>query len=681
MSLLENYQRYSGLVPHLPSNLIDSCSKKTSQRREMLLFYMRSSILLPLIRSKVFPEHPFPERSTLFDVLREQPGEIILSVQPQQIQFISLFISYIHQNPQIFAEIVNKHFTRASQPNTIYMCYSAIPAIFGFYSTQEHISLACQFFYALINCASPRVVFQVLAPFFRSACTFRVIESIYEKFGKKFVHDERYESKKPQSSVVERYGAIFTQAVRETYCLLPHEHQFLLRYMILHGFEQKTCLGFYLNIFVFPQMTAYFRNSPFKNHLIQFSYFSENFHTEDLFDIFDAQSISEIPSGFVVFRDPFIQILVTSADIDFIVKVFKSADKLPPNVIPFLNSNLYFHSIDYQPFWMRIFQRRPQPPTNSSGNWRNVVFSDFITHEKVEIIQEYERIFNQIIATDSQNPYAVVQSELIRQILKDKYQVFADYFLHRLVDELINRAQVFEIYLVNSLALKTLTDWYTIVFTYYEAVFTPVIEENMKSNMRNGSKIDWENLENHVLDGTIAIHLQFSMILQRFTPKLVTHEMSASLKKLKIEWKNLMDQARGEIRLPKAFRNISINRIFWDAIGHMRMVEHVEFQWVMTIILESLRQIQTINNALGEDKDQDEILFKYAIAFCDCSVLVTHFMIINTIVSKQSFITFDENDLTLWCKMEMSILKLASLDEEVMNLYLDIQSTLSRTFQ
>ena len=373
---MEEYTKLSSVVPQVPDLLLEQSSEKTTQTLDEILWKQRLSILIPIVKSSQYPTGILPPRENFMSSLHTPPENSVLShVSPQQIQFITILVEFVHKNVQTIANAVIEKYKSSNRSEFYFLCQSAIPAFFGFFSSKEHISTAFSFYCAIIQNRSNAIAKAALLPFYCSPCTSRFIFSVYSHFGLKFCHDVRLDRPQVQKSVIYEYTLPFIQTIIQTFPLIPQQHQFLLRFMISSGWKPSSVLDFFLESFLFPQLLRYVKSTPFKNQFIQLKAFASHLDKKAcraLLDIFENASLFEIPSGYEIFDLPFMQLFLTPLDVHMVIKALTATNEVPQILNPFIQF-FYFDPIDFIPFTVKVYNRKPKPAL-TSYNWRPVVF-------------------------------------------------------------------------------------------------------------------------------------------------------------------------------------------------------------------------------------------------------------------------------------------------------------------
>jgi hypothetical protein len=386
----------------------------------------------------------------------------------------------------------------------------------------------------------------------------------------------------------------------------------------------------------------------------------------------NSGSIFELPFGFSAFDIPFIQLVLTPADVHLLVSIVQAVDAIPVNVKPFQEQKAYFREIDYQSFWIRVYVKR-RSPLDPSSSLRKVVFGDVINDFEHLENPDFERIWRELVnLCQGERPVdKLLDSPIFKKVMGDRYDSFLDFVIQRSLDDLNERAVTFEHFLVHSMHLRTLVQWAATVRAHMDKKLVPyAASEILKElNTVNISKIS--QIDAFVAKITIRPLVQFSTIIQKFLPLILTKQRKLQLVQLEAMWAAVMLEAQSDVRLPELHKNVRMR--LWNAIEQLKCINVVEFSSVMGVLLEALAMIQEL------EKVNDKVL-PYAIVYSDCRQIPSHFLMITCLIVRQKFLRLlddREDELFLWFKLEAAVLKLAARDEALMSLYLRIQDDFS----
>lgn len=653
---LEKYKELESIVPNVPELFLESCIRDSSFLRQEIVKQQRYSLLILMLRNVKYPTTLLPQLDQFLELIHHPPDDNLTNVTPHQIQFISLLVNYLTKNSDVLIEAIRYQFKVKTQmkiktkpmiypeskinseeddnannlsqinssklniPNNDifdFLCYSAIPAIFGHFSSNEHIANSFRFFCTLVGTFDEDIIDAVLTPYYANACTFRFIESIYATFGQPFCHDCRLDTQKVQTDILHQYISPLITAIIQAYPLLPHTHQFLLKFMVRRGRNTQSILTFFLHKFVLPQLLRYIKRTPFNSHYIQLRELAISLKKNitqciGIIDVIYSPSYFEVPQAFAVFDEPYRQVLLTPADVHVIMSSLVQIDKLPQNLVAF-KTQLYLKRIDIVPFWVKVYSNNPKP-LDTSFNWRPLVFTnenEISTKNDQEITdmpqqQVFERMYRRLQAEIEHkekscvdfllgNCYtienSIVAQSLEKQFGPTKYKLFVDFVINEEVKAISQRSRVFEMYLVHKLAVHSLKEWQTLVEANYVIMLMPIAQNKMEALLNNKVTINHltkqihtfrnnqsvngdvqktnvvtaiEDLMKHAMcenvDIPIIRQLMLMTIIHKILHLIVPNDIFDKLKALEKMWSEHLMQIRQNIILPDAFKNTKDNQ-------------------------------------------------------------------------------------------------------------------------
>ena len=703
MRKMEKFLYLRNLVPNIPDLLVETCTKTTDIIREQAIVNSRATILIMQMKKEILPNDLVPISD-----------DNLTSVFPQQLQFISVLVDFLHTHPHILIKCLKDRFQNPDSSQFNFLCFSAIPSIFGFFSSSEHISLSFSFYCLLVGTCSQELVAKALIPFYSSACTYKYTEAMFNQFAIKFCNDIRLSGTSIPPKVIEEYVPIATKAIKESFKLLPQQHQFLLKFMKTQGWNDSSIFHFFLHRFTFPQLLRFLKSTPYKSHFKQLLALAKSFTLnrldilQTLTEIYDDYSIFEIPPAFSVFQIPYIQILVSSADINAIIRALLSVNELPSSMNPFVNHH-YFTKIEHRPFWIKIYSRKPKP-ADQSYNWRKVVFEDKIMpkhQENNKYDENYPRMWNQLISEaisigkhpvlflteKPETPLHKEKQEFIKKAMDIENSQFLDYCIDKSLEKLEERAQSFETYLVYRMAYKTLNLWLNTVNDTLTMVVIPFAETTIEEILKvippkqiiGDSQLIDSILEKAAakIDMPITRQLHFLKLVEYILPSLLNSKMQKIIVSIEQRWEEHIENTRLNITLPSVFSNrnknrqkaMTLNEKLLSITAHLESIRMMKFANVFSVFRQTLVQIKSFEFI----EENTESILQYCIAYCDCPSLISKFIITNSLVVKQDrFATMSDPDIdmVLWYKLESSIIRLLALEPDLMNDCLEFQTSL-----
>ena len=679
--LEQKLEKYRHVVPLDADDLIKDMNEKITDFRDGNLILQRKCMIIQLVKKMGSLPPPLPSRENVFDILSIVPDALMQKVHPQQIQFCTFLIGHIYQNPPIFANCVRLFCKHATKQTIASIAGSVIPSIYGFYSSNEHISLVFPFFCSLVVTAPHDLVLSILLPFYCSSCTYRFIENVYARFGFKFCHDVRYDTDEQNESIVRRYGNLFQEAVAESFCLLSKSHQFLLRYMINEGWSRKDVMNFFLRDFVLQQLLRYVKNQPFKRHFNQLKYFTAFVHADadfcqPLYQVLaNRRSIYEIPFAYEVFECQYVKLLMTPFDVDMTIKILMCNGALPDNVRPFLEPRAYL-DVNYESFMFRVYSRKP-PVCDPTDTWRPIVFSERIDSGEKVSDQGNERAWRLLLRKCEEDgcidPIEHLKTSTITDVISpDKVQAFTNYAIHRYLDLLSNRALTFERFIVYKMYSRTLEQWNNLIRAHFDMINVPWALENTSSALHliNTKKLSTLHEALQIIKTYPRFELPY--VTQHYLPVIVDKSLKQELDVINAAWTVLIMDARQSLSLPVEWKNSRMNRLVWDAIEHFKSMNFVEFRDMLQVMLESVELVEMVF-------DGHEQVIQFIIAFSDVQDFLSKFLLLDSLIMKQnSVVVFGNTDVNMarWSRLESSVLKLVSNDDRLVDRYVECEQKL-----
>ena len=715
---LEELSYLNRIVPVLPESLIDDVNIKLISTRENIIKYQRITTLIPLMRENNYPTILLPTKSHFFSAIHTPPDEKLTVISPLQIQYVSMLINYVYKNPSYIIKVLENQQKKDPYNFFSFMIYSVIPSFFGFFSSYEHINNAFSFYCMLINMSNYDVIDHALVPFYCNGCTFRFTEMIYYIFGLEFCHDATLCSDKIEYQLLKRYVTPLINAIIQAFPLLPHAHIFLLKYMIRKGRDPKSVLHFFLHKFTFPQLLRYVKGTPFTSHFSQLKaiaiFLMRNVTPSlPILDVLNSQSVFELPSAFTMFDYSFTQLLLTPLDVHMMLLGLQNANLLPINLKIFIESS-YFQNLTLIPFWVKYYPKSPLP-MSTAFNWRPVVFMSIknITEQKksnsivepslsMERNNDYERIYRQFRSSKSAQDLL----DVIKQYKDEKHKEFKAYMIKRERENFVEQELIFERYLVHSISLQSLVKWYSIVEAAYTAMVFPVAHSHVSILLRKKVIPTIENIEMIVensmqgANSPFVRQVLYMMTINHILNNIVPPQLIQKLENISKQWNSYVNSIRETIPSPFMFSSnfnknsknlnnsndvkpikndssiVLLNKKLWEAINHLKCIEFIKFEWSLKLILDSLSQMDEL---IRIDSRGGTEIIQYAIAMCDCPLILTIFILINVFVVKQKAfktMTNESRDFFLWSSLESAIIKLMGGNEKLMVSFLEFQDEL-----
>ncbi|KAK8895842.1 hypothetical protein M9Y10_013727 [Tritrichomonas musculus] len=422
-------QKYKFLLKHLPSD-IESLSTSTSSK----INEIRNSIIR-CHRTVIFSRILFEEDKSIYgDYIPDasrlpsfvyNPKEIVPpKISPQLLQQTAYLFSFLHSNlPKLFdgmMSLLNKkdinsinesNFKKINSPTFYFLINSAIPSLFGYFSSKEYLSLAFSFYSHVIDLDSSFLTFKIIYPFFTAPWIFRYFESSLIPFFKSFSRDARVQQyfssneelkKKMRNksddflNLTNTYANDLIDSFISNTPLLP---QFFIAMIKMLGekWNNKIIGNFLAN--------ELFRDMSFK-FLTNFGYgdyreFLENvfFSIKNKIDLQVKLSIAfcsikttsfsslEVPELFTFFGHRYINFICSIPEVLALEKAIKKVTTLPPSITGFT----YETTPRFYLFLIKVFPKRYMPKRQKE---RNLIFK--LDHAELPVNSDFERRYLQI---------------------------------------------------------------------------------------------------------------------------------------------------------------------------------------------------------------------------------------------------------------------------------------------
>ena len=141
------------MAEHLNFNAISLVEKESKFLQNFFIEYLSQFRAVNLMNLRLMEDFDFFDSLTLEDMLSsisKKPQKILTHFNPQTSQAMNFLISYVHQNPKKFADLLHNFFTHDPTMFVIF-AYSTFPALYGYFSTVQYCGLAFKLLECLIE--------------------------------------------------------------------------------------------------------------------------------------------------------------------------------------------------------------------------------------------------------------------------------------------------------------------------------------------------------------------------------------------------------------------------------------------------------------------------------------------------------------------------------------------------
>ena len=339
------------VVPFSTSEYVKRRDESVSPRRQEIL---RKSRTIALSRLDGHWNDYFHEKQHFYQFIFS-PCEII----PPTIPALRLNQSYrllqhLLSNLEILASgVVQSHQSIFFE----FLITSSIPALFGFFSSAEHIENAVLFYVGVVAIstkAKSEIACKIVFPFFKSALLFPFSESVFCDF------IPAYLSAAARLQQSDDFLDHLCASFRSYNRLIEPAHKTVLGLM-KERFGVKVCADFLID--VMHSFAVIFRGKMHRNHnetkqirnLFDRLKESERHCSMLVSDFLEGRKMLRVPSSYCVFDTPLISFLMSTPDICRLASAYSLAGKLPQ----------FWKDIDWSDIPVKaVFQVSFRTPTN-----------------------------------------------------------------------------------------------------------------------------------------------------------------------------------------------------------------------------------------------------------------------------------------------------------------------------
>jgi hypothetical protein len=461
--------------------------------------------------------------------------------------------------------------------------------------------------------------------------------------------------------------------------------------MVARGWEKGQIVDFFFCRFTLAQLLRHVKATAFAQHFAQMRALAIDLRPRvkdflGLLDCFETGgSFFEIPHAFTCFGVPFTHLLLTTADVNMMVVSLRQVNEFPREMLPFVE-NQYLAKLDLRPIWIRVYLRKPNP-VETSYNWRNVVFA--LQVEEVPKNRDFARMWLNLLDKAGQigrDPIDFLRGQdlrytdvtaykAIKTCLGEQYEKFLEYAILRNTHDLRVRSQIFEHYLVDVMSRRSLASWQSLIDAYYSDMVIPIAITTTDTLMNEPNRVlDLDASIVRLISLAHARQLAFMTVISHLLPEL-PKECVGKFGCLDAQWNTHILGVRETIRAPRFVPGRAatlLNQKLWSGVHHMTSLNYVRFEWVLDVVLDSLSWL----DGLSKSEEVESQAIQYAVAFSECSRLLSRFICVNVFVVKNKAfraIGRSPKELLLWSRFEAAILKLLESDSDLMDAYLVLQ--------
>jgi hypothetical protein len=252
-------QKLREYVPKNTTNLVAKASLKIEETRREIIHKCRVISLYPFCTRLPIDSFSETTKRDHFHKLFACGANGAFPGVSQLSQNAAFLVSYLLADPALLVTAVIE---RRNFSDFEVLVMSTIPAIFGFFSSDEQLWNAYLFYREVVKRAEPADSVRILTPFFNSIATFRFLEYALDRFCHGFFLDLTLNPTGDRGSLIAIHASNLLQCFTKALPLLPHQHLKLLRYVRKSRFGPAELSDLFLIRFLFRNTAMWVRASP-----------------------------------------------------------------------------------------------------------------------------------------------------------------------------------------------------------------------------------------------------------------------------------------------------------------------------------------------------------------------------------------------------------------------------------
>ena len=709
MEIEKEVNFYIEHVPYSTNKHLSECVEELSHLTDELLLKQRYLTLSNLIRAKKLPIFFPTKKRELLSFISQKP-RVSECITAQQMHFMSKFYGFLMENPSKLVKITATTYRDNNRPDFFYLVYSIIPSIFGYFSSDEQVSAAYQFYANLILNTSNSVYQMVLPPFFLGAASYPFLESLFEDISLYFCHDIRISSKtsNDEINILQQHAKLLIQTIIEKIKLLPSTHLNLITLMQQNDWSQSDVFGFLIHKLIQPQIRIMLKTSQFSSHTEKFNEVCEI--SMKLFPkiapnycLMQTRSIFEIPSCYTYYEKHFFKSVTTIQDAFSLYDFAKKAIPIPDLIVKLAEVDTVIN-MSYRPIIIKIYPNEIENLRNTtimegivfkeSDEYSNDISSEEKSSEEESSSSIYERRWIDLeLKANEENKYPI---ELLQNnTLQNKDEEFIGYVLDRQYRNLINKSHDFEIILKLRYGLKSLHNWCDIVDKLVNISILNFSQLFIKSYFdfkdppHGGLITDFSIpriLENiaPILNTPYTHRLVLSTRMEILLKKWMEPRLIKMTMKLKQLWKDHMENNFKSLELPSCFTNDSnsktkrllLNQYYLRISLSFESLLQVPFRKQFDYLIKTIDPIQQLSSIINTGNQ----LLMHSIKICSNSEIIILVLYISSTLtnSKEFWETLTEQEKKDWKLLETTVLMMCDSNNELMVQYSELKQELSK---
>ena len=707
-ALRREFEQRVRVVPTSSATLLFENGKDVAQSREEIMKVHRWIFLNKLFSRANTPKFfPHGDLNQFLQFVSVEPGSRDSELSPRQCQFMTKMVDFFIKNPAALVEVCKNAKHDMKDTKFKLFCRSCVPALFGFYSSREHLLIMRPFLAELVKLKQKDIVFAILEPFFCNATTFRYVESLANWLFADFCP---FIMQGKNDAMYKKILTEFRARVFGDMKLLPKEHLMVLRGLVQYGMRKQDVFNFFVESFLRPQILFFFCGSPFiaeSGHIEKLLQNMKRVSDSELLPLFSGQSFLDVPSMFFEFDLLYVFFLITPRDVEILYKMSKGIEF--PSVLKMTMSPAFVQKQCFVPHWLKLYPKnldikslRLEPVSLVFNNNPSKITTMDIPHFRKRFLT-----LKKLAVERNTNPISLLESttfvgnsqfeneqaldfndmcdncrmkmftsggmcELCRVCSKKRKVTFTEFALKEALAELESESQVFEKFLGYFMHYRALQEFSGIVHRLYELVLSQFCEA-----FSNALKIP-DNLERvqRILNTPLTKQITFAIYFYKpFVPlneqwipvvrMLCHHWKSVARAELtKYSWKDVVTE-----EYPKGTqkRLISqLNRI----VQQISVLERIAPPRRYFLLSKCIKELDIVSKALGKWNQ----LVGCTLKSSGFGGIWTYLLCATLLMKRNEFHTVcTADELARWCEFEKIMLDIIERNEKLSEIYETLQ--------
>ena len=522
-------KEYFFLSNHVPANAkkYEESSKRTLEdKRRETLKVCRTQVMFHILNSPNNYEKYLPVKTQIPSWIISPKVADIPTIKPVVFQQSSYFFSFIHIH---IIDFVDAFLKFEKKDDFDFLISSAIPCLFGFFASNEHLHSASIFYLNCISKTKPNIGKKIVAPLFQASACFRFLEKVVNPFIDGIV------TLNGSKKIVMTLRRLIIKNIN----MLPTPHRVAITTMI-DAWGKEEGLNFFID---FLRDTTI--NWIIGRFLGQHAYNVDAYFNElksNLNDIHDAfyygKTEFETPNLYTVFNDPMRNFFISAEDLRALFEVVKTMKNNEPIMKGCVDLD---KAPPFTMFWCKTYPSRKKRE-------QTIRLMPLIFHfdQETETMKSDsdERLWNSIkqhCREKKTDPIKFIQEH---NFPKD----FEEYAVKRGVMSYKLDAILFENFLTFELNKNVVNDWLTFCWESQNQTILPAaILATQQALIKHYKTMYQTFLKSSCLFSSRKTkQIQYLIILERYLPKF-SAPIKDELNEISILWKNILSVSRKNI--------------------------------------------------------------------------------------------------------------------------------------